>query len=291
MLFFTLAAGLLFGLYFGLVGIGLTLIAGVVRIVNIAHGDFIVLGGYVAFWLFAAAGVNPLLSALVAFAGLAALGLPLYRLVVPRLMAARDPEMLSIILFFGLSQVLQALMALAFGTNERSVPSDALGEGSYEVLGESLPASWVVGGLTSAVALAAAYLYLYRTRLGAMTRAVMVDRSEALVTGIDVDRVASLAFALGLGLAGVAGVFAPFMFGSITPSQGTDVTLTAFAVVVVGALGNPAGALLGGLVFGVSYMMMQSYLSTWAGLLPYLVLIGILLVRPSGLLGRAARHV
>jgi len=134
------------------------------------------------------------------------------------------------------------------------------------------------------------YLYLYRTRIGYLTRAVMVNREEALATGINVHRVSAIAFGVGLGLAALSGVFAPFMLGSITPAMGVDVTVTSFAVIVIGSLGRPLGTVLGGLIYGVSYMLMQSYYSSWANLLPYVLLVAILLVRPSGLLGRQVRR-
>ena len=105
------------------------------------------------------------------------------------------------------------------------------------------------------------YVYLYRTRLGYLTRAVMDNREEAVAAGIDVHRVSAAAFGIGLGLAAVAGVFAPFMLGSITPAIGAEVTITAFAVIVIGSLGNPLGTVLGGVIYGVSYMLMQSYYS------------------------------
>jgi hypothetical protein len=102
--------------------------------------------------------------------------------------------------------------------------------------------------------------------------------------------VSAIAFGIGLALAAIAGVFAPFMLGSMTPAMGVDVTVTSFTVIVIGSLGNPLGTVLGGLIYGVSYMFMQSYFSSWANLLPYLLLIAILLVRPSGLLGRQVRR-
>ncbi len=111
------------------------------------------------------------------------------------------------------------------------------------------------------------YLYLYHTRLGTLTRAVMSRRDEALATGIDVDRVSAAAFGIGLGIAAVAGVFAPFMFGSVTPAFGADATVTSFAIVVLGSLGNPLGTALGGIVYGLCYMLVQTYLSSWADLL------------------------
>jgi len=147
----------------------------------------------------------------------------------------------------------------------------------------------VIAAGTSLIAIALVYFYLYRTRLGTLTRAVMSRRDEALATGIDVDRVSAAAFGIGLGLAAVAGVFAPFMFGSVTPAFGADATVTSFAIVVLGSLGNPLGTALGGVVYGVCYMLVQTYLSSWADLLPYVLLIFILLLRPSGLLGRRVR--
>jgi len=282
-------SGLVFGLYFTLVGLGLNLVFGVMRIVNLAHGDVLMLGAFAAVTLFATAGAPPLLSALLVPAVFFLLGLPFYFLVVPRLLAARDSEMLSIILFFGVSQIIEALATLGFGANERSLPGRLLGVGPMNVLGASLPKAWVFSAGVSLAAVLAIFVYLYRTRLGTLTRAVMVNREEALATGIDVHRVSAIAFGIGLALAGLAGVFAPFMLGSVKPSIGVDLNITAFAVIVVGTLGNPLGTVLGGLVYGVSLMLMQTYLSSWANLLPNLLLIGVLLVRPSGLLGRRVR--
>jgi len=306
MLSYTLIAGLLFGLYFTLIGLGLNLVFGVMRIVNLAHGDFLMLGAFIAYWLFTLFAVNPLPAVPVAFGVFLLAGLPLYRLLVPRLLRARDPEMLSFILFFGLSQAIEAVATIAFGTSERSIPGRVIGEsiaaalsvlsghpvgtGPVSILGQRFPMAWAVSAAVSALAVVLVYVYLYRTRLGYLTRAVMVERDEALATGIDVHRVSAIAFGVGLGLAALAGVFAPFMLGSITPAMGVNVTVTSFAVIVIGSLGNPLGTVLGGIVYGVSYMFMQSYYSSWANLLPYLLLIAILLVRPSGLLGRQVRR-
>jgi branched-chain amino acid transport system permease protein len=306
MLVYALVAGVLFGLYFSLVGIGLNLVFGVMRIVNLAHGDFLMLGAFVAFGVVSVAGIDPLLAVPLAFLVFLAVGVLLYGILVPRLQGSVNPEMLSIILFFGLSQVIEALMTIFFGTSERSIRSNALGSvfstirvklfggrrgstGPIDIFGQGFPASWVIAAITSLIAIALVYLYLYRTRFGNLTRAVMSRRDEALATGIDVDRVSAAAFGIGLGLAAVAGVFAPFMFGSVTPAFGADATVTSFAVVVLGSLGNPLGTALGGVVYGICYMLVQTYLSSWADLLPYVLLIFILLLRPSGLLGRQVR--
>ena len=127
MLVYALVAGVLFGLYFSLVGIGLNLVFGVMRIVNLAHGDFLMLGAFVAFGVVALAGIDPLFAVPLAFVLFVLAGLLLYWVLVPRLQGSVNPEMLSIILFFGLSQVIEALTTIFFGTSERSIQSRALG--------------------------------------------------------------------------------------------------------------------------------------------------------------------
>ena len=290
MLLSAIIEGLFFGLYFTLVGLGLTLVFGVMKIVNIAHGDFLMLGAYGAFWFFMLLGLHPLASAAVMLVVLIGVGIPIYYLIVPRLMRARDTEMLSLILFFGMSQVIEAVVSILFGNTERSIPARIFGVGPIEILGARMPRAWVYSAAVSAVCVIGVYIYLYRTRLGTLTRAVMSSRDEALATGIDIHFVSALAFGIGIALAGVAGAFEPFMLGSVTPSLGVGITITAFAVIVVGTLGNPLGCIFGGLIYGISLMLMQTYLSSWANLLPNLLLIGVLLIRPEGLFGRSVRR-
>jgi branched-chain amino acid transport system permease protein len=284
MLFYALAAGVLFGLYFTLVGLGLNLVFGVMRIVNLAHGDFLMLGAYLACWLFARFGLHPLAAAPIAALLFLVLGWPLYYLLVARLLKSRDAEMLSLILFFGLSQLIEALSAITFGASERSIPGSVLGRGPVVVFGAALPYPWLFGAGLSGLSAGAVYLFLYRSRTGMLMRAVMESREEALASGIDIHRVSAAAFAIGIGLAGLAGVLAPFMLGSVTPSIGMGVNLTAFTVIVLGTLGDPLGTILGGIIYGLSLMLMQTYLSSWADLLPSLMLVGVLLVFPRGLL-------
>src|SRR6202161_1465306 len=172
---YSLLAGLLFGLYFSLIGLGLNLIFGVMRIVNLAHGDFLMLGAFLAFWLFTLFAINPVPAIPIAFVGFAIAGVPIYYLLVPRLLRARDPEMLSFILFFGLSQVIEAVTTIAFGTSERSIPGDQLGRavaavasafaghpvepGPVELFGQTFPAAWVASSIASGGAVLLVYLY------------------------------------------------------------------------------------------------------------------------------------
>lgn len=288
---YAIAAGLIFGLYFALVAVGMNLAFGVMRIVNLAHGDFLVLGAFTAFWLFRTAMLDPVTVAIACFALFFVIGIPLYYLLVPRLTRAREPEMLSIILFFGLSQTVEACVSLIFGTTERSIPSRVLGPGRpVALMGQAIPFTWLYAAAAAVVMLAGVYAYLYHTRLGRQTRAIMAQREEAVAIGIDVHRVSAIAFGVSIGLAAVAGAFAPFMFGSFSPAIGIPLDLVSFAVIVVGSLGNPLGTILGGIIYGVSLMLMRTYVSSFADLLPNVLLIGILLLKPSGLLGRRVRH-
>lgn len=201
----------------------------------------------------------------------------------------RDSEMLSLILFFGLSKIMEAAAGLVLGTSEQSIPSYALAAGPMELLGQSFPKTWIYAATVSAIVVVGVYFYLYRTKLGVLTRAVMDNHDEAVMTGINVDRICAIALGVSLSLAGIAGVFAPFMLGSITPATGVDLSVAAFAVIVIGTLGNPLGTALGGIVYGTALMLMQTYMSSWANVLPNILLIAVLLVRPQGLLARQVR--
>lgn len=290
MLEFTLVSGVLFGLYFSLMALGLNLVFGVMQVVNLAHGDFLMLGAFAAYFAYTAGHVNPLMAVIVVAAGFLLLGFLLYFPLIPRLLRSHDPEMLSLILFFGVSQVLEAVAVIAFGNNPRSVELSILGARPVAFLGHGYQASWLVSATVSLLAIGIVYGYLYGTRLGYATRAIMGDREEAASSGVPVHRVSALAFGIGLSMAAVSGALSPLMLGSIFPTMGLGLTVTAFAVIVIGSLGNPLGTVLGGLVYGVSLLLMQTYFSSWSNLVPYLLLIVILLVKPSGLLGKGMRR-
>ena len=285
---YALVGGILYGVFFALVGIGLNLIFGVMRIINLAHGQFVLLGGYGAFVLVRDLHLNPLWGIPLAVLGAIVVAVPLYA-VVPRLQKSSDPEMLSFILFFGVAQMIDAILSATFGADQRTLPEDALGAGSLSVFGQSFPDSWWVATAASLLAIAGLYFYFTRTRLGFATRAIMANRDEALATGIDVQRVSAINFVIGIMLAGIAGVFVPYLLGSISPDIGHELTTTSFAVIIIGSLGNPLGTIIGGLVFGVGTLLMQTFLPSWSNLVPYALLVLIVLVRPSGLLGRSVR--
>lgn len=288
---FSLFAGLLYGLFFGLVGLGLNLVFGVMRIVNLAHGDFMMLGAFGTFFAFKLLGWNPMVTLPALGIIFVFVGIGLYYLLVPRLVRLKDFEMISLVLFFGLSQVIEALAVMAFGNSPRALYQHVFGAKPVEVFGQALPVDWVVSALISLVFIVLVYLYLYRTRIGYATRAVMASRDEAAASGINVDLYSAIAFGVGLVLASIAGMISLFMLGSVSPDFGQGVTITAFAVVVLGGLGDPLGTVIGGMVFGLGLMLMKSYLPSWANVLPYALLVATLLVRPGGILGKEVRRV
>ncbi|AEJ40616.1 putative ABC-type branched-chain amino acid transport system, permease component [Sulfobacillus acidophilus TPY] len=285
-----MVSGVLFGLYFALMALGLNLIFGVMRMVNLAHGDFVMAGAFATFWAYQHWHQNPVILIIGVMVIFGMAGFLLYFPFVPPLLRSWDPEMLSLIMFFGFSQILEALAVMAFGNNPRTVNFPIANAPPYHMLGQNYQASWVFAALVSVVVIGLIYFYLFRTRWGYATRAVMDSRDEAEVSGIPVHRVSALIFAIGLATAAAAGVLSPLMLGAIDPTMGIDLTATAFAVVIIGSLGNPLGTLLGGLVYGVILMLMQTYLSSWANMVPYVALLLILLLRPEGLLGRGVRH-
>lgn len=288
---YSLLAGILYGLFFGLVGLGLNLIFGVMRIVNLAHGDFMMLGAMGAFWVYRLLGWNPLITVPLLGIAFALAGLALYYLLVPRLATLKDFEMISLVLFFGLSQAIEALAVIAFGNNPRAIYQPVFGAKPVHFLGETFPVAWPVSALVSLVCIVLVCLYLYRTRVGYATRAVMASREEAAASGVNVDLMSAIAFGVGLILAAVAGMLSLFMLGSVSPNFGGSITITAFAIVVIGGLGDPVGTVIGGLIYGIALMIMQSYLPSWASVLPYVLLVATLLARPGGILGKEVRHV
>lgn len=290
MLAYTLAAGILFGIFYALLGLGLNLIFGVLKIVNLAHGDFVMLGAYGAYVAYTYANVNPLITILIEIVVFCIVGIIIYYGMIPRLLRSEDPEMLSLILFFGVSQVIEALAVFAFGINPQTINLNVFGNHPLHLFGQQFQTSWWVSVVVSIVAILLLYLFLYRSKLGMATRAIMGNREETASSGINVNRVSALSFGIGIALAGVAGAVMPFMLGGIYPTMGVGVTVTSFAVIVIGSLGNPIGAVLGGLVYGVAEMLMQTYLPSWANLAPFVLLLLILLIRPSGLLGKGARY-
>jgi branched-chain amino acid transport system permease protein len=272
-------SGLLMGAIYALFAGGLTLIWGVMRIINIAHGEFLMLGAF-ATYFFASSGLVPLLS-LPLFAPLFFLfGAAVYLLVIRRIVDA--PELISLLLTFGLSILAINLGVLAWSGEMRLV---SYLSGSFDVGGVLISKNRLVAGLVAVAISLGMYVFLQRTRWGQAIRAVAYDREIAEQCGIDSGRVYMLVFGLGTALAAVAGGLASTIF-AFSPLIGQQFILKAFAVTVLGGMGNFAGALIAGIVLGVVEQLVSFLVdSQIASAVAFVVIILTLLFRPQGILG------
>jgi branched-chain amino acid transport system permease protein len=286
-----LFSALVIGSLYALIALGLNLVYGTMRMLDVAHGDVVMLGAYAAFWGFSLIGLPPLVAApLVAAAG-AGIGLLLYRGVFRRLLAQATPatagklEGNSLLLFFGLSILIQNVAALAFTPNNRAYAAlDAVWHvGGVAMTGNRLATLVVAGGCCIAVA-----LFLSRSVAGLEMRAVIERREAAAVVGVDVDRVQRTSFMVGFGSAALAGVLMS-MLEQFSPFSGFPFTIAGFIVIILGGLGNVTGGLLAALLLGVIETYGVALTSAnWRSVLLYGTFVGALLLFPNGLLARRA---
>jgi branched-chain amino acid transport system permease protein len=274
--------GLLLGGVYSLMALGLSLIFGVMRVINFAHGDMMVWGMYLSFWLFTTLGVDPYLSILVTATVVFLLGAGVQRGLVTRILDA--PHEMQILLMLGVALILENAALMAFGPDPRRVnTSYALSTFWLGPIVFDLPRT-----LTFGVALGLAlglYLFLKRTDLGRMIRAAADNRTGALLVGTDILKVFTLAFGIGAGCVGAAGsLMTPFL--PFTPSTGLALTLASFNVVIIGGMGSLLGAFVGGLLVGVSESLGAVLLvPSLKEIVTFVLLVFILLFRPQGLLG------
>jgi branched-chain amino acid transport system permease protein len=275
--------GILLGGIYSLISIGLTLIFGVVRIVNFAHGEFLMLSLYAAFWLKSLAGLDPYPSLLLVVPLLFLAGLIAHRLVIQPILEA--PSYMQIFATVGLSVAMQNLALFFWKADFRTVESfcshSALQIGTLVAAAPKLIAFGA-----SALATIFLHFFLQRTYLGRAIRAVVQDREASQLMGIDIYRIYLFTFGLGTACVGLAGgLMAPIY--AIFPTVGVYFVLTAFVVVVLGGLGSLPGAFLGGLIIGVVESLAGFFISPQLKEAVYFVIfLAVLIARPSGLLGQ-----
>ncbi len=278
--------GLLLGSTYSLLGIGLTLVFGLMNVVNFAHGEFYTLGAYATFAALDLASVPFALAIPLALVAGMLVGAACERLLLRPLGAASiDTTMLVMI---GLWIALQNAELLVWGGVAKSVPTpfatDPIVIGPVSVA----PLRLFVFAM-SALLIVGAHLLLARTKLGTAMRATFQDRETAALMGVSVERIHTLTFALGAGLAAAAGALLGPVF-LVNPSMGDLAALKAFSVVILGGLGNFAGAAAGGLLLGIAEELGAGYVSSgYRDAVGFVIIVAMLLVRPSGLFARAAR--
>jgi len=280
LLLLSLPDGILLGFVYGLAAMGLTLIWGVMNVINLSHGPIIALGMFGTFFIFSRLGVNPYLGLIpVALIGLL-LGILIYIVAVHRIINA--PHLSSLLATFAVNMIIIGLSTAALTTSPYNVDFSlsSIQIGRITLLGTRLAAAFIAivfaGGL---------YLFLYKTRPGKFIRAVANNRAAAELMGIPSTKILALSFGLGTMLAAVSGaLIATFFPFNILSGGGYE--LKSFVIGVLGGLGNPIGALFGGLILGVLEGIIPAFLETsWVPVIEFGLFVVIILVRPSGLFG------
>lgn len=281
-----LFAALVIGSVYALIGFGLNLVYGTMRLLNIAHGDVIMLGSYLTFWLFTLLSISPIVGLVLAAIGAAAIGAAAYYGLFRHQIEISGPveklEANSLLLFFGLSVIVQNLASLAFTASPRAVPylDTVIHLGAISMTGNRL--------LTLGVAFVlsvAAVIFLRANIYGLAIKALIQNRDAAKIVGIKVERVQLLSFMIGFGVAGLAGVLLS-MTEQISPFMGFPFTIAAFVVIITGGLGNLMGGIFAGFLFGFIEIYGVVLTSPNArSIILYGVFVAILLFRPQGLLG------
>lgn len=282
-----LVLGLLLGGVYALAASGLTLIFGVMRVINIAHGAFLVLASFLTYSLWQGLGIDPLLAILVTTPVVFLLGWVTYKVTVAPIRMA--PMASTVLLTFGLALVLEAVMGSVWG-NESTAIRPSYANESFTFAGLYLPKTQVYGGLVAIVVLVALGLLLTKTWLGRAIRAAASNPSGAELIGIKVAAVAAMVFALGIAAAGAGGAIVGVMYPFVAGAHYQWIA-RLLAIVVLGGMGSISGAILGAVMFGLAETLTSAYFSpSWATAVPYAIVFIVLLVRPQGLLGTRLRE-
>lgn len=276
-------SGALTGLVYGLAALGLSVIFGVVRVINFAHGEMMVMGMYAAALSFAAFGLDPLLSAPIAAAVMFVFGWVLQRGLINRFVGRSEHQ--QFILLLGVATVLVNALLMIFGPEARSVSVDYALD-AVEVGPLLLDKARLYAGSAALIAGAALFAFFRLTRIGKSIRACADNPLGARVVGLDIDGLYALTFGVGAAVAGFSGALLTLLVDA-RPSSASEYTLLAFTIVIVGGLGSLPGAILGGLLIGVTEAVAGFLFEpSLKSLFSYSVLILVLLLRPKGLLGR-----
>lgn len=279
--------GVSLGSVYAIIALGYTMVYGIARMLNFAHGDVIMVGGYVSFIISSSMGLNPLFGILVAVVVCTALGITIEKVAYKPL--RQSASLTVLITAIGVSYLLQNLALLIWGSNPKvytSVvagwPQLALFDGQLVISAETV----VTIGACAAI-MVAMVTFIHKTKLGKAMRAVSEDPGAARLMGINVDSTISVTFAIGSGLAAIAGVLLCSSYPTLMPTTGAMPGIKAFTAAVFGGIGSIPGAVLGGILLGIIEIFAKAYIGTqFSDAIVFAVLIIVLLIKPSGLLGK-----
>ncbi len=280
----TLILGIALGGVYALMGSGLSLIFGVMRIVNLAHPSLIMIGAYVAYWPFRLSKVDPMLMLPVAAIILACTGAILYRFVFEREARSAKYSEMTVLLTFALAMVVEGLLGTAF-TNTQRITSPEYATEAFFFADVFVPKGQLYASIISIIIISALALFLKYSRLGYAIRATTENREAAELLGVNVNRVGMISFAIGIALAGAAGALVSFLF-SFFPSKHWEWIVILMSLVVLGGMGSILGTVIGAFMLSAVAALVGTYFgATWSTLTFFMALFVVLLVRPQGLFG------
>ena len=280
----SLLSGILIGGVYALIGVGLTIIFGVMRIINFAHGELVMLGMYASYFLFTLGNVDPFVSIVFVFPLLFLFGAILQKTVINKVLNALPQN--QILLTIGIGLILSNTMMLLF-TSDYRIISTSYSSGSFRLGEISVSTPLLLSFVITAAVTAILYWFLLKTDTGQAIRATAQDRDAAQLMGVNVKRMSVLATGIGAGLAAVAGsLISPTYY--IFPQVGQPFTLKAFVIVVLGGMGSVMGATVGGILIGATESLAGAYISSGLkDLVVYVLFLLILLFKPAGLFGKS----
>ncbi|WP_242333653.1 MULTISPECIES: branched-chain amino acid ABC transporter permease [Anaeromyxobacter] len=290
--------GLAVGSIYALIALGYTMVYGVLRLINFAHGDLFTYGAYLGMTLLTSFLLHDHLGLALALVVLAVMVMGLVAVIGVILERAayrplrESPRLSAVVSALGASIFLQNALMLVYGARYQVYP-DVLPQTTVSFLGQQMPVMRLAVVLVSVTIMAALYLFVQKTKVGTAIRAAAIDQGAARLMGIDVNKVVTIVFVIGPALGGGAGLLVGLYYGQISFTMGWIYGMKAFTAAILGGIGNIPGAMVGGLLLGVVEALGAAYLSiAWKDAFAFLVLILILIVRPSGLLGeRVAEKV
>jgi len=294
-----LTNGLAVGGIYALIALGYTMVYGVLKLINFAHGDLFTYGAYLGLTLLVSLLLQDRLGSVVGVLVLAAMVMGLVGLigVILERSAYRplrtSPRLSAVVSALGASIFLQNALMLIYGARYQVYPENVLPQAAVSLFGLNIPLMRIVVVLVSLIMMAALYLFVQKTKTGTAIRAAAIDQGAARLMGIDVDRVIRLVFLIGPALGGAAGLLVGLYYGQVNFTMGWIYGMKAFTAAILGGIGNIPGAMVGGLLLGVIEALGAAYLSiAWKDAIAFVVLILILIIRPTGLLGeRVAEKV
>jgi branched-chain amino acid transport system permease protein len=281
---------MIWGLYAGciyiLLAIGLNLIFGVMKVVNFAHGELLMLGAYVTFTFYALSGFNPYVLLAASIPVLVVVGVIIERMCFRPILGTG--KLNEIFISIGLIYIIQNAVAMIWSDEWRIIQSP-FAHITIKVFGVNMPLDYLIIIITTVITLILLFLFLRRTRLGKAMRATSQNRKGAMLMGINVERMDMLSFGIGAGLAGAAGTLWVVSGQVFNPYMGSIPAVKAFAIVIIGGLGSIPGAVIGGLIYGIAENFAILTLGgAWKDAISFIILILVLIVRPTGIFGESA---